>query len=66
MKKIIYKESTIKRINNLKTNQTMRLGKHTIKYIEHKYNTIQCIICIFRNRVNCSKINCTNKSYIKV
>jgi hypothetical protein len=74
----MYKESTLKKINNLKLNQTMRLGRCTIKCVENKsietseHGCNECIAS--KNKKNCREIACmshqninhTNTRYIKI
>jgi len=61
----MYKDSTIDKINNLKLNQTMRLGRCTIKCVHH---IASCKDCIFDNKSKiCMEIkDCMGKTYIKL
>jgi hypothetical protein len=69
----MYKDSTIEKINNLKINQTMRLGRCTIKCVPYsifgseKHGHYDCYDCIFYEKSKeCGKLRCSTKVYIKL
>lgn len=55
-----YKQSTIDKINNLKLNQTMRLGRTKIICIDYTAFDFTCEKCYLHNN-NCKSIQCLHK-----
>lgn len=58
----MYKEKTINRINNLKENEVMSLGRIKIKCT---YQYQSCYECFFHNKKDCVNINCASESIYK-
>lgn len=65
----MYKEKTINRINNLKENEVMSLGRIKIKCTHKQHH---CPKCFFHGKENCVNIDCLSesngfyKSYINI